>query len=125
VQEALVVPGRPKMRITEEYLKQASMGLSETGYCINFTLTDRGGYLMQDLTGRYQPTPDGYFRRLAVILDGSVHSAPTINAPISTSGQIIGDFTEQDLDELVIALNAGRLPALVKLVESQPVGDQK
>lgn len=124
VQEALVIPGRPNMRITEEYLKQASIGLSETGHCINFVLTDRGGYLMQDLTSRNQPTPDGVYRRLAIILEGSVQVAPTINAPIGATGQITGDFTEQDLEELIIALNGGRLPAPVQFVESQPVGDK-
>jgi preprotein translocase subunit SecD len=77
---------------------------------------------MQHITGRNGPTLDGFYRKLAIILEGAVHTAPVIHAPIGADAQFTGDFSEQDLDELVIALNGGRLPAPVQFVESQQVG---
>ena len=57
-------------------------------------------------------------RHLAIILDGLVMSAPTINSKITHSGQITGDFTRKEVDSLVNILRSGALPATLK---PQPV----
>src|SRR5262249_40060400 len=59
-------------------------------------------------------------RHLAIILDGLVMSAPTINSQITTHGQISGSFTSREVDELVNILRSGALPATLK---QQPVSE--
>ena len=59
-------------------------------------------------------------RHLAIILDGLVMSAPTINSEIRGQGQISGNFTQKEVDSLVNILRAGRLPATLK---PQPVSE--
>lgn len=54
-------------------------------------------------------------RNMAIVVDGMVESAPTINDTISASGQITGSFTPQQAQDLAIALNSGSLP--VPIVE--------
>jgi SecD/SecF fusion protein len=50
-------------------------------------------------------------RHLAIILDGLVMSAPTINSEIRDRGSISGEFTDRQISEMVGVLRAGRLPA--------------
>jgi SecD/SecF fusion protein len=58
--------------------------------------------------------PDGNFkRRMAIILDGRVLSAPSLNSPISSNGIIEGRFTKDDVDFMVSILRSGRLPAVL------------
>jgi SecD/SecF fusion protein len=61
-------------------------------------------------------------RRLAIILDGKLYSAPVINDAIySGNAQITGSFTLDEAQRLVNALRAGALPAPVKIVEERTV----
>jgi preprotein translocase subunit SecD len=62
-------------------------------------------------------------KRLAIILDGNVHSAPVIRERIpSGRAQITGGFTTQDATDLAIVLRAGALPAPVNVLEERTVG---
>jgi preprotein translocase subunit SecD len=62
-------------------------------------------------------------RRLAIILDGNVHSAPVIREKIpSGQAQITGGFTTEEATDLAIVLRAGALPAPVKILEERSVG---
>lgn len=62
-------------------------------------------------------------RRLAIILDGNVHSAPVIRERIpSGQAQITGGFTPEEATDLAIVLRAGALPAPVKILEERSVG---
>jgi preprotein translocase subunit SecD len=62
-------------------------------------------------------------RRIAIILDDTVYSAPVIRERISGgSAQISGSFTEQTATDLAIVLRAGSLPAPVKILENRTVG---
>ncbi|MFO7775675.1 MAG: protein translocase subunit SecD, partial [Candidatus Hydrogenedentota bacterium] len=51
---------------------------------------------------------------MAIVLDGRVVSAPTIQSPISDSGQITGDFTQEEAQDLAIALNSGSMPVPIR-----------
>src|SRR5262249_36236952 len=51
---------------------------------------------------------------LAIILDEFIVSAPRLNEPIRTDGQISGRFTKEQVDDLVRILRAGALPATLK-----------
>jgi len=62
-------------------------------------------------------------KRMAIILDDTVYSAPVIRERISGgSAQISGRFTEQEATDLAIVLRAGSLPAPVKILENRSVG---
>ena len=62
-------------------------------------------------------------KRLAIILDGVIYSAPVIQERISGGrAQITGSFTLEEARDLAIALRAGALPAPVQTLEERTVG---
>ena len=122
VQEFLVVFEEPDRRVTGTYLSRAYPTNDEQGgLAVGFTFNTRGAFLFQTLTSKYRPRADGTTRRLAILLDGQVHSAPNLQAIISDSGQISGRFTKAEIDELVNVLNAGALEVPLK---PDPVSEQ-
>ncbi len=71
--------------------------------------------------GRVTQTNVG--RPFAIVLDNKVISAPVIREPIlGGSGQISGNFTVQEANDLAILLRAGALPARLTIVEERTVG---
>ena len=100
----------PRERITGDYLVNAREEFQASGPVVGFTFNQQGGYLFQNLTWRYQPKEgDPHRNKLAILLSGAVHSAPNLNAVISTNGIIEGNFTSQEIQALVNVLNAGAL----------------
>jgi len=92
---------------------------------VHFSFNTAGGELFGNITRKNvsdSAGPEGTQKRrhLAIILDGLVMSAPTINSEIRTQGQISGNFTQKEVDSLVNILRAGRLPATLK---PQPVSE--
>jgi SecD/SecF fusion protein len=84
---------------------------------VSFTLTGRGGAMFADITGR------NVNRRLAIVLDNRVQSAPNIIERIPRGqGSITGTFTEEEAQNLAIVLRSGALPAPVRIVEERTVG---
>jgi preprotein translocase subunit SecD len=68
-------------------------------------------------------TNDNVRKRLAIVLDGVVHSAPVIQERISGgNAQITGNFTMDEARDLAIVLRAGALPAPVNILEERTVG---
>jgi len=68
-------------------------------------------------------TAENVRRRLAIVLDGVVHSAPVIQERISGGqAQISGNFTLEEARDLAIVLRAGALPAPVSILEERTVG---
>ena len=68
-------------------------------------------------------TSSGVGKRLAIILDGKIISAPNIVEPIiGGSGQITGNFTFQSATDLALLLRSGALPAPMKIIEERTVG---
>jgi SecD/SecF fusion protein len=116
--------GRESPSITGKYLVSAMNQADSTGRpAVSFTFNATGGQLFSTLTRKNIPTGEGSVqvkRHLAIILDGLVMSAPTINSEISTHGQISGSFTNREVDALVNILRAGALPASLK---PQPVSE--
>ena len=84
---------------------------------INFTLSAFGGKVFGDFTAK------SIGKRLAVVLDGKVFSAPAIRERIGGgSGQISGNFTTDEAGNVAIALRSGALPAPVIMLEKRSVG---
>ncbi|HQC10316.1 MAG TPA: protein translocase subunit SecD [Smithellaceae bacterium] len=68
-------------------------------------------------------TNENVRKRLAIVLDGVVHSAPVIQERISGGqAQITGNFTMEEARDLAIVLRAGALPAPVNILEERTVG---
>ncbi len=62
-------------------------------------------------------------KRLAIILDKKIISAPEIREPIvGGNGQISGDFTFQSATDLALLLRSGALPAPINIIEERTVG---
>jgi len=84
---------------------------------INFTLSTFGAKVFGDFTAK------SVGKRLAVVLDGKVFSAPSIRERIGGgSGQISGNFTVNEAGNVAIALRSGALPAPVIMLEKRSVG---
>jgi protein-export membrane protein SecD len=68
-------------------------------------------------------TSTGVGKRLAIILDGKIISAPSVREPIiGGSGQISGNFTFQSATDLALLLRSGALPAPLNIIEERTVG---
>ena len=68
-------------------------------------------------------TSSGVGKRLAIILDGKIISAPSVREPIiGGSGQISGNFTFQSATDLALLLRSGALPAPLNIIEERTVG---
>lgn len=119
--EVLTMVTPEKDRVTGKYLTRAGQTVDPNGTpAVSFNFNTQGAYLFQTLTSRNRPLSDGFQRRLAILLDGKVQSAPTLRETISSSGQISGDFSQQELSELVNVLNAG---ALEVPLERDPISE--
>src|SRR5712675_1272322 len=70
-----------------------------------------------------QATTDNVKQPFAIVLDNKVISAPVIQEPITGGqGQISGNFTVQQANDLAILLRAGALPAPLTIIEERTVG---
>jgi preprotein translocase subunit SecD len=70
-----------------------------------------------------QATSANVGQPFAIVLDNEVISAPVIREPITGgSGQISGNFTVQQANDLAILLRAGALPAPLTIIEERTVG---
>ncbi len=76
-----------------------------------------GAKIFEEITGQ------NVKKRLAIILDGNVYSAPVIQERISGGdAQITGSFTMEEAKDLTIVLRAGALPAPIKILQNVTVG---
>ena len=103
--------------ITGAMLRDARTTVDQAGKpAVNFELTDEGAQIFGEATAKM------IGKRLAIVLDNKVISAPVIRSRISKSGQITGDFTPEEAADLAIVLRAGALPAPVKILEERVIG---
>ena len=113
--------------ITGEYLTSASVTRDpNTGsLAISFSFNSKGAKLFSDVTRNYMAhgpkNNSDRGRQLAIILDDTLVSAPVIQSEISAHGQITGSFTAAEAQQLANDLNAGALPAPLKLLAESSV----
>src|SRR5581483_53854 len=70
-----------------------------------------------------EATQQNVGKPFAIVLDNEVISAPVIQEPIrGGQGQISGNFTVQQANDLAILLRAGALPAPLTIIEERTVG---
>ena len=110
----------PKM--TGAMIADASVSIGQSVEYLNQPIvdlltTEEGVRVFKQVTGNYID------ERLAIVLDGSVYSAPTIQSKIMNGRSIItGSGDEAEAKDLAIVLRAGALPAKVEIIEDRTVG---
>ena len=103
--------------ITGRDVRNARAGRDEFGkWETDFTLSQEAA----NRFGRFTEANIG--NRLAILLDGKVRSAPTIQGRIDDNGRITGAGDEQEAVDLAIVLKAGSLPAGIVYLEERTVG---
>ena len=108
---------RKSIPVTGTDLKNARVQKGRLGEPnVGFSLTPDGGRKFGDLTG------PNVGRRLAIVLDNKVVSAPRINSKIEDQGVIEGSFTTQQAADLALVLRSGSLPASLTTLEERTVG---
>ena len=114
-------------RVTGEDLVSSVVERDPTtgSLAIGFRLSSEGGRKFSTLTRNYKahgpknPTDRG--RQLAIILDDQLISAPVIQSEIGSQGQITGRFDAKSAKKLSDELNAGALPAPMKILAETTV----
>ncbi|HEX4346160.1 MAG TPA: protein translocase subunit SecD [Vicinamibacterales bacterium] len=98
-------------------LRSARPSIDQNGRpAVSFTLSQAAGAEFGKVTG------ENIGRDLAIELDGRVQSAPRLDGRITTDGQIFGNFTQQDVQDLSLVLKSGSLSAGLDYLAEQTVG---
>ena len=106
-----------RVMVSGELLENASAGFDKNNRpAVNFQLNAEGGRRFGRVTG------ENIGRPFAIVLDGKVVSAPVIQSQIFGSGQITGNFSVAETNELALILRAGALPAPLIILEERSVG---
>jgi len=93
-----------------------SQGSGGPQWMINFEIKPE----FQDIFGNFTASRIG--EPMAIVLDGEVLSAPTIQARLSDGGVISGQFTEEEANTLALQLRSGALPIPLRVESTQEVG---
>jgi len=105
--------------MTGEFIKDARVALDSQFHepYVAMEFTDVGARLFEQITAA------NVKKRLAIILDNNVYSAPVIQERIAGGrAQITGRFTTDQAKDLAVVLRSGALPAPVKILEQRTVG---
>ncbi len=95
----------------------ASFDSQNNAAIVNFSLDRVGAKKFAKVT------TENIGRRLGIILDNKIISAPVIrDAIIGGNGQISGNFTFQSATDLALLLRSGALPAPLNIIEERTVG---
>ncbi len=110
---------KKRTALTGEYITDARVQI-DSRYnepYVSLSFDARGARLFEQITEQ------NIKKRLAIVLDNKVNSAPVIQDKISGGqAQITGRYTTEEARDLAIVLRAGALPAPVKIIEERTVG---
>jgi preprotein translocase subunit SecD len=109
---------KERASLTGEYITDAKVNFNQYNEpYVALSFDNKGARTFERITG------ENVGKRLAIVLDNSVYSAPVINDKISGGrAQITGRFSMDEAKDLSIVLRAGALPAPVKILEERSVG---
>jgi len=104
--------------MTGKALSDASVGFDQFNKSkVDMKFTSEGAKQFEEITGQL------IGQQLAIVLDGKVMSAPTVQTKIAGgSAEITGDFTVDEAKELALVLQTGALPVNLEISESRTVG---
>ena len=107
---------RNKIEITGEHLTRVFPDRKDIKPVIGFEFDQSGRSKFGRLTERNIGKP------LAIILDGTLYSAPIIRDRIPGKGIVEGNFTQEEVNDLIAVMRAGSLPADLELEMETTVG---
>ena len=103
--------------VTGEYISDARITFDNYGNpAVGFTFRGEGASKFGKLTEA------NIGERLAIVLDGVIKSAPTIQDKITYQGTITGTFTTEEAKDLALILRSGSLPVPVRVEQERTVG---
>lgn len=102
--------------VTGAGLEAAAAEFDGRQWYIRFELTSEAADVFGPFTGQRIGQP------MAIVLDGVVLSAPTIQAQLTTGGVIEGGFTEDEAKQLALQLRSGALPIPLRVESAESVG---
>lgn len=103
--------------VTGESLSDARLIFDEFGRpAVSFNFKGEGASKFGVLT------EENLDQRLAIVLDGTIKSAPTIQERITSQGRITGSFTSEEAKDLALVLRSGALPVPVEVEQERTVG---
>lgn len=98
-------------------LKNARRGTDENGFpAVDFSLSPEGGRKFARFTEKHLGD------LVAIVLDNEIQSVPVVKTRVGSRGQITGNFTQQEAQDLALLLRAGALPASMRYIEERTVG---
>jgi preprotein translocase subunit SecD len=113
--ESVRVMERPSL--TGDYIQDASMQYDNNSPVVSFSLNKAGADIFGDLTEK------NVGKRIAIVLDGTLISAPVVRDTISGgAGVISGNFTNEEANNLAIILKSGSLPTDISIIQEKQVG---
>jgi SecD/SecF fusion protein len=118
----LDIPRNGKPKLTGEVITDARKDLDErANHAVSMNMNATGTRIWKNWTAEASSkSPKG---RIAIVLDNTVYSAPSVNGEIPNgNSQISGQFTEEEAKDLANVLKAGSLPAPTTIVEEAIVG---
>lgn len=108
-------------RVQGKHLSSARVGRDERGgRAVIFEMTGEGSIKMGNLT-RQNISDNKIDRKMGIVMDGFVVSAPAIRAHISSRGNITGQFSEEEVRLLADVMQAGNLPVSLR---KEPISEQ-
>ncbi|WP_320170036.1 protein translocase subunit SecD [Maridesulfovibrio sp.] len=109
---------RKDAMLTGEYITDAQTRFDQFNKpYVTLNFNTRGARIFERVTG------ENIKKQMAIVLDGKVYSAPTIQDKIAGGrASITGSYSTDEAHDLAIVLRAGSLPAPVKILEQRTVG---
>ena len=109
---------KKRVMLTGDVLSDAKVSIGQfNDPYVSITFDAKGGREFDRITG------DNIKKRMAVVLDNTIYSAPVIQDRITGGrAQITGNFSMQEANDLAIVLRAGALPAPLKIIQDLTVG---
>ncbi|MCP9454880.1 MAG: protein translocase subunit SecD [Nitrospira sp.] len=109
---------KKRVMLTGDVLSDARVAIGQfNDPYVSITFDSKGGKEFERITA------ENIKKRMAIVLDNTIYSAPVIQERIAGGrAQITGTFTTQEANDLAIVLRAGALPAPLKIVQDLTVG---
>jgi preprotein translocase subunit SecD len=103
--------------VSGQEIKKARRGVDSFGLpAVNFSLSPEGERRFSRFTEKHIGD------RVAIVLDNGIQSIPVVRSRISGEGQITGNFTVEEAEDLALLLRAGALPASINYIEEKTIG---
>ncbi len=104
-------------KLTGRYLEDARVQIRQQGPTVSLDFDERGAELFGELTA------NNVNRRIAIVLDNKIISAPRVDEPIyGGQAMISGLDSDQEARDLALLLRAGSLPAPLEQIERRSIG---